>query len=174
MHKGHLIAASYGRGVGEKIKATFTYTNAVPQFGKFNQGQWLSYEKRLVTWGKNYCAFEGATNVRMHIVVGVLPSKSFDKKYFGSGGFSNYFGDKNYRVNVPKAMWTAACCTFQFEEDGTLKDGTHHTAFWRLNNPGKEPCIITMSLNKLFYPTTINVFPAAPNCYDTKAYVPLL
>ena len=34
IHRGHLIAASYGRGTPEnmRIKETFVYTNAVPQF----------------------------------------------------------------------------------------------------------------------------------------------
>ena len=36
VHRGHLIASQYGRNNQAKKRATFTYTNAVPQFGVFN------------------------------------------------------------------------------------------------------------------------------------------
>lgn len=52
IHKGHLVASNYGRGNKEGMLATFTYTNVVPQFGRFNSGPWQECETKLVEWGK--------------------------------------------------------------------------------------------------------------------------
>ena len=79
MHKGHLIAAAYGRGKKARIASTFTYTNTVPQFGNMNSGIWNVKEQALVKWSReNYANYNGGTteNVRMHIIVGVIPSTS--------------------------------------------------------------------------------------------------
>ncbi|PFX31081.1 hypothetical protein AWC38_SpisGene4155 [Stylophora pistillata] len=141
IHRGHLIASQYGRNNQAKKRATFTYTNAVPQFGMFNSQPWQVCESRLITWGNQNCAqVKGATNVQFFIVVGAIPStagQSAKPRYFGKGGFSDFkdsIGD--YRVNVPSDLWTAACCSYS--DKGTLK--YHSTAFWRENNPGKAPC----------------------------------
>ena len=48
IHKEHLIAARYGRGIQARVDATFTYTNVVPQFGKFNSGMWNANEADLL------------------------------------------------------------------------------------------------------------------------------
>ena len=111
MHRGHLIASRYGIGDQEKKKLTFVYTNAVPQFGFFNSGPWKTCEGYLIRWGQVNCLREGTAdmvrNVRMFIVVGVIPS-TFNgpskTRLFGKGGFSNYQDDSSFRVNVPSEM----------------------------------------------------------------------
>ena len=182
IHRGHLIAARYGRGIPARVEATFTYTNVVPQFGKFNSGKWNSNEADLLLWGQNYCAkYNGKAtkNAKMYIIVGAIPSTfppgSGRPRYFGSASFSAFI-TSSYRVNVPSKLWTAACCIFQFQDnDGSWKDGTKHTAFWRDNNPGKEQCDKAANINQLFdqYQKTINLFPAHPGCFHTTNYVSL-
>ena len=199
VHRGHLVAASYGRASGDtdRIRATFTFTNVVPQFGRFNSGQWCSSEKRLIAWGgKNCIVYKGSStrNVRMYIVVGVIPStfRNLNKRFFGESGFSDYqswskmtdtykrnSGGKEYRINVPRYMWTAACCTFQYEVGkGKLKDGTRSTAFYRENEPGKERCNKPTEMNSLWTSlhleslSAIDLFPATHNqCYNSKNFV---
>lgn len=177
IHRGHLIAASYGRGDPKRTMATFTYTNVVPQFGPFNSGKWCSSERRIRKWGLGYCTSHNSKatkNVNIYIIVGVIPSTfgSSDPRYFGSAdktaGFSNYLGGK-YRVNVPSIMWTAACCMFQFQDgDGSWKDGISHTAFLRENNPSKEKCDTSTDINQFFgsLKMQVNLFPAHPGCSD--------
>lgn len=177
VHKGHLIASSYGRAEGNptRAKATFTYTNTIPQCGKFNSGQWATFERRLIRWGRDNCATKNTKNVKMYIIVGAIPStfNGANPRYFGSGGFSDYMDDKLYRINVPSQMWTVACCTFQLQDTcGKWVDGTRHTAFWRENNPGKQPC--EKDISKLFGQKAINLFPAAHfSCSDSKNYIPI-
>ena len=185
MAKGHLIAAQYGRGDDDRIRSTFTYTNAVPQFASFNSGQWKKFESKLITWGRDNCAKPGNVDVRMFIVVGAIPSTyTRRRRYFGQSGFSNFqgwselqntyspgSGGQKYRVNVPSYLWTAACCTFKY--NGYFE--TKSTAFFRSNDPGKSACIaatpktlfkiLKRVLNKRTMNTDdIDIFPKNSDC----------
>ena len=186
MHRGHLIASMFGIGDFEKKKQTFVYTNAVPQFGDFNSVPWKTCEQRLIKWGRLNCLNEGTKNegrnVQMFIVVGVIPSTiNKDPKkwrFFGSGGFSFLQDDENFRVNVPSAMWTAACCTYDYTKDKSSFSATQSTAFWRENKPGKEECKRT-DVNALevmlakWGDAQVNLFPSSTNCRNSANYVPL-
>ena len=182
VHRGHLIASQYGRNNQAKKRATFTYTNAVPQFGVFNSHPWRVCESRLITWENQNCAqVKGATNVRLFIVVGAIPStvrRSPKRRYFGKRGFSNYkdtIGD--YRVKVPRDMWTAACCTYS--DKGTLR--YRSTAFWREKNPGNALChradvgFLTRWLSGWIAGGTVsfNLFPQTSQCNNIGNYIPL-
>lgn len=179
MNKGHLIASQDGRAVRARMVATFTYTNAVPQFGLFNMGSWKTSEMNLIRWGQDYCTVQGAQHVQMFIIVGAIPSTNFGQqktRYFGKEGFSDYKHTANYPVNVPRYMWTAACC--KYDLNGVWKYNS--TAFYRQNHPGNEPCsrLDVASLSTLLRSwaqqgNTIKLFPHTPQCEDTNNYVPL-
>ena len=197
VHRGHLVAASYGRGDTYRIRATYKFTNVVPQFGRFNSGQWRSSETRLIAWGRDNCiVYKGSStqNVRMYIIVGVIPStfRNLNERFFGESGFSDYqswskmtdtykrnSGGKEYRINVPRYMWTAACCTFQYKDGkGKLKDGTRSTAFFRENEPGRSMCYTPGTMNGLFMSITqgrllrIDLFPATHSeCYHSGNFI---
>lgn len=185
LHRGHLIASRYGIGDQEKKKQTFVYTNAVPQFGVFNSGPWKTCEGYLIRWGQVNCLREGTAdvvgNVRMFIVVGVIPSTfngPSETRFFGSGGFSNYQDDTSFRVNVPSEMWTASCCTFELTSGRRTYSITKNTAFWRENVPGKDVCqkIDVDTLERKLTPrgeTRINFFPSSNQCRSSANYEPL-
>ena len=179
IHRGHLIASQYGRKNQTKKTATFTYTNAVPQFGLFNSHPWQVCEGRLLMWGTQNCAkVKGATQVQLFIVVGAMPSTVFSPlkhRYFGKKGFSDYM-DNVYRVNVPKHMWTAACCRYKAKRVWKY----HSTAFKRENNPGMEPCVTSDigTLSKWLFQsvrggTCVNLFPKTPQCNEKDNFIPL-
>ena len=182
VHRGHLIASRYGRNNQAKKRATFTYINAVPQFGVFNLHPWRVCEGRLIKWGRQNCAqVTRATDVRLFIVVGTIPSTVHglpQQRYFGKRGFSDYKDTEgNYRVNVPSDMWTAACCTYSV--NGILQ--YRSTAFWRENNPGNAPCnradvgYLTKWLSGLITGGTVsfNFFPQTSQCNRNGNYIPL-
>lgn len=182
LHRGHLIASQYGRGDKKRTKAAFTYTNVVPQFGRFNSNPWQQCESRLIKWGQNNCAVNGAQNVKLFIVVGAIPSTVFgpsEARFSGKEGFSDYQDEVNYPVNVPKELWTAACCTFQYKDDkGNIQTGAKSTGFWRENDPGNSPCnkINIQALNNRLSGMIIgkiNLFPLSPQCYNNNNYIPL-
>lgn len=183
IHKGHLIASQYGRGKKERMLATFTYTNVVPQFGRFNSGPWQQCESSLIVWGRNNCAMSGAQNVQLFIVVGAIPSTVFgtsETRFFGTEGFSNYQQGDEYPVNVPEVLWTTACCTFKYKDDqGNMQTGTKSTAFQRENDPGDSPCnkidipSLQLFLSQKTIQGNINLFPHNPQCYNPNNYIPL-
>ena len=176
VHRGHLCASQYGRGNQKRMDATNTYTNVVPQFGAFNSGPWQQCESRLVRWGQTECAMKGAKNVRMHIVVGAIPSTVYgasEATFFGVDGFSELQQKTDYPVNFPKYLWTAACCTF---ETNVQDIDTKAVAFKRENDPGNSPCEV-MGLPKLTtflannnIPGKIDLFPNNPECNNLKNY----
>ncbi|XP_068739405.1 uncharacterized protein [Montipora capricornis] len=182
MHRGHLVASQYGIGEQTLKEATFVYTNAVPQFGDFNSGPWQIAESALVDWCRDNCANNGKQNAQMFIVVGVTPSTILGPsktRYFGKNGFSDYQDDTNYRVNVPAEMWTAACCTFEFTEDGgrSWQWSVKSTAFWRKNEPGTLPVTpgSVSDLERMLSRSTnskINLFPySADECTKSANHV---
>lgn len=181
VHRGHMIASQYGRGDQNKKRATFVYTNAVPQFGPYNSVPWRVCESSLIVWGQNNCAVGTVRNVQMFIVVGAIPSSvsGTEARYFGGNGFSDY-QDREYRVNVPWRMWTAACCTFEYSDDrgNTWRPGTKSTTFWRDNDPGRSPCnpekvsSLTTWLES-FVGTEINLFPFSDDCSNDRNFIRL-
>ena len=172
IHRGHLIAAQYARGSDNRVRETFVYTNAVPQFGALNSNDWQTSEKRLITWARNNC--DGAP---IHIIVGSVPSTfgRNENRFFGEAGFSD-FNDRYsmiymikgpFRVNVPAYMWTAACC-----DTGS---NIRNVAFYAPNHPGKN-LVRAITLNGLFdriQATAITLFPKMDGCNKDEHFVEL-
>ena len=175
--KGHLIAASYGRGSSNRIRGTFVYTNAVPQFARLNSGQWSKFEGKLIVWAKwklwrsffAYHCWNRTFNIWSYN----------EKRYFGEAGFSNFINFKSeiypekqpYRVNVPAYMWTVACC-----HSPSL---TRSTAFFAINHPGLD-LVKSIPFSELFlriqdHPSgpakDITFFPKMPSCHNAKNFV---
>ena len=212
VHRGHLIAASYGRGIPHRIRASFTYTNSVPQFGTFNSGTWNSLcEQQLRQWTRNNCNTDkDSARIRLYIVVGAIPStfpsSSPSTRFFGKAGFSDFEGSSNlkdtygantggystpagpnlYRVNVPRFMWTAACCSYAYvyeAKKGSKRQkitGIRSTAFYGKNEPTiGRPCETSVhDLSQLFSFLTgkilpINLFPSESSCYKSDNFVNL-
>ena len=140
-------------------------------------------ESSLVMWGRKNCAMSEAQNVQLVILVGAIPSTVFGAskaRFFGKEGFSDYQQEDDFPVNVPKVMWTAACCTFKFKDDQrNMQTGTKSTAFYRENDPGDSPCnkINIPSLQSFLSQTkiqgNINLFPQNPQWYNPNNYMPL-
>ena len=178
VHRGHLIAASYGRGTpgNMRIKETFVYTNAVPQFGRLNSGHWRVFEENLLTWAEKNC--KGAP---LHIIVGTIPSTYWpnDWRFFGEAGFSDFVGSSKiltgkspYRVNVPAYMWTAACC------HSDSRKLTKSTAFFAPNSPGFG-LVRGVGVSDLFLAirvapadiSAVDLFPQLDDCNKAENYI---
>ena len=126
------------------------------------------------------------------VLTGAIPSTfgTFDERYFGFPGFSDYQGwsnkrttgrpsayKKQYRINVPAVMWTAACCEYENWNNATSTwDQQYITkAFWAQNEPFGA-MVINSAVSGLFTDicrTTracpvampaIVVFPSKPLC----------
>ena len=93
----------------------------MPQFKDFNSALWNTCERKPIKWGKDNSALQATQSVQMFIVVRLaIPLTLFllsEMRYFGQSGFSAYQDDSEFLGNIPKEMWTAACCTFQNKYD---------------------------------------------------------
>lgn len=68
--KGHLNAAHINSFDKQHVLATFTYSNAVPQYGHFNRGAWSSYEDKIVKYVTSQCAGQRGTSAVMYLLTG--------------------------------------------------------------------------------------------------------
>ena len=102
------------------MKATYTLSNAVPQFQRFNSKQWGTQEGKIRNYAKNTCANGGGT---LYMLTGIsdigltIPSgggspvqdTSIPQKCpqyaFTSGG-------KSHTLGTPRAVWSAGCCVW--------------------------------------------------------------
>ena len=171
--RGHLIAAHYGLGkINNRIRETFVYTNAVPQFSKLNRGAWNQLEGKVIQWARDNC-----NRAPIHIIVGSVPSTfgTINPRFFGKPGFSDYLSDfDGYRVNVPAYIWTAACCY----SPGKFTKSTFYLA---KNAPGMH-LGMAKEFSKLFFSipgyfgsaNKIKLFPKWPDCHDDRNFVKIV
>ncbi|CAC5408192.1 unnamed protein product [Mytilus coruscus] len=90
--KGHLNPKYHNQNISEnRIKATFTLTNAVPMTGEANNEWFQVAEKPLFYKMRIYCSFPDATR---YIIVGVIPA----------------FTKNERNINIPNYIWSAAYC----------------------------------------------------------------
>ena len=68
--KGHLNPAHINSFDKDHIRATFTYSNAVPQYGHFNRGPWNRYETKIMDYVKSQCAAQRGESAVMYLLAG--------------------------------------------------------------------------------------------------------
>ena len=123
------------------MKATFTLSNAVPQFETSNSGPWQAFETRIRNYAENRCGPQGGT-------LYLLTGKSDYGVRLQAGSFVQDtttalpYGRENFPGNVklvtPRAVWTAGCCVWA--EPGKY--------FGRLWSAEKAESFAVMSNNK--------------------------
>lgn len=113
VHKGHLNPAKINSFDTNYAKATFSYTNAVPQYGSFNQGSWKKYEARIVKYVKATC---GPMKGTMYLITGTSKyrldvTKPQPTQATGPNPIALFPGPADPNAIVrPNSMWTAGCC----------------------------------------------------------------
>lgn len=88
--KGHLVPV-FHQNSQSCVDATFTLTNAAPQFPSLNRGQWKAKERDVAKKLTANCLNRG---FQAYIVTGVVPGNTYI----------------NNKVNVPWYFWSAYCC----------------------------------------------------------------
>ncbi|CAB4015484.1 endonuclease domain-containing 1 -like [Paramuricea clavata] len=174
IHRGHLIAAQYGRGSSERPIQTFVFTNAVPQFATLNSGRWNKFENTLIEWARSNCR-----RAPLHVIVGSIPSTypGNERRFICQPGFSNFMGGSfkfggEYRANVPAFLWTAVCC----HSVALSTSFTRSTTFFAPNIPIKPGLVNSIEVSRLFSAVRahhIDLFPGMPSCNDDANYIPI-
>jgi len=172
--KGHLNPSFINSfDIGHMV-ATFTYSNAVPQYGRsYNRASWKNYEARIAEYVKGFCAAKGGTMYLLtgtsvfHLKVGVDPPTQ------EAVAMVEYFPgamDQN-RIVRPNSLWTAGCCVWM---DKTGKREAESIAVMG-NNDSDKGKVGTTSMNLVDLERLLvdqssaaagpaNLFPSVPEC----------
>ncbi|XP_044165489.1 uncharacterized protein LOC114965455 [Acropora millepora] len=120
LSRGHMNPSAINSFNKSYMKATYTLSNAVPQFQKFNSQQWGNQEAKIRNYAKNTCANGDGT---LYMLTGIsdiglkIPSGSVNpvqdttitqkcpEYTFTSGGTS-------HKLGTPRAVWSAGCCVW--------------------------------------------------------------
>ena len=78
--RGHLVPVNILSYSDESARATFTYTNCVPQIAGFNRGEWKKYELRIGKYAREICSPHGGT---LYLITGTLLVKFTPKNIPG-------------------------------------------------------------------------------------------
>lgn len=70
INKGHLNPAHINSFDRKHVMATFTYSNAVPQYSCFNRGLWNYYEEKIVEYVTSQCAGQHGKSTVMYLMTG--------------------------------------------------------------------------------------------------------
>lgn len=165
IHKGHLVPGETYSFSHLKVKYTFVYTNAVPQFEKFNSGAWSNYESRIRDYGKQNCS--STYNGDLYLLTGTsgirIVSVFRDKIQYRKPTIEPLRMPLEPKIVIPRSMWSAGCC---------MSGGTVHGAFAVIGNNEYIFDMIHMSkvtvksLTKII--GAINLFPGNDACNDKQ------
>ena len=98
------------------MKATFTLTNAVPQFEASNNGPWRVFEDMIKDYAKNTCGSKTRQRT-LYLLTGRSENglKSVTKPHVST---TFTVGQNTVTLETPQAVWTAGCCVWK--EPGKL------------------------------------------------------
>ena len=188
--RGHLVPVNILRYSDKSARATFYYTNCVPQIAGFNRGQWKKYETKIVQYAQHYCGPSGGTlylitgtsRVKFEEILGpeneiigvrdesVPPMEGFHENV-------NKYPKLGPKIAIPNSMWTVGCCL-------NLKTNEVVGAFGvmggnylnqQLLNEFMMPRQTVASVEKALQSedNSITLFPNGEDCYDEKKNVQL-
>ena len=103
------------------MRATFTLTNAVPQFKASNSGPWQEFETKIRDYAKDICGPRGGT---LYLLTGrsqngIIPDPRNPYKAVQDKSYTvpmPYLKDKfvgdTVKLETPRSVWTAGCCVW--------------------------------------------------------------
>ena len=160
------------------MTATFTLTNAVPQFKASNCGPWQEFETKIVDYAKDICGPRGGT---LYLLTGrsengIKPDAQSPYKVVQDTSNTvkmPKFVKGNVKLKTPRSVWTAGCCVW--EEPGRVFGNRWPVkkaqSFAVMSNNQKDKSKLyqtQMSVRELEEllkaPSAVNLFPGDENC----------
>ncbi|CAH3160347.1 unnamed protein product, partial [Pocillopora meandrina] len=109
--KGHMNPSGINSFDINFMKATFTLSNAVPQFEASNNGPWKDFENKIKDYANKTCGSKTRQGT-LYLLTG--------RSEKGLNGvpkprLRNTFqvGPTTVRLDTPRAVWTAGCCVWK-------------------------------------------------------------
>ena len=178
LSRGHMNPLTLNTFDKSFMKATFTLSNAVPQFETSNSGPWKDFETRIHNYAKKRCGPQGGTlylltgksdyGVRIQAgspVQDITTALPYTRENFpGNAG--------NVKLVTPRAVWTAGCCVWA--EPGKYLGNLWPAESFAVmsNNKNNDPLLhqTEMSVSQLErllrapLLEEVNLFPGNENC----------
>ena len=183
--RGHLVPVNILRYSDESARATFTYTNCVPQIKGFNRGVWKTYEQKIDKYARRVCSPNGGTlylitgtsqvkfNGKLNLqgeIIGVDESVEQMEEFHGNV-------DEHQKIAIPNSMWTVGCCLNLNTNQvvgafGVMGDNSLGKKLLNTFIMSRETVAYVEWALKLEDPT-IELFPNGKDCYDKEKNVQL-
>ena len=166
--RGHMNPSGINSFDINFMKATFTLTNAVPQFEASNSGPWQVFENKI----KNYAKIICGSQTRQGTLYLLTGRSENGLNAVPKPQVTNTFTVRHRRVKLetPAAVWTAGCCVWK--EPGRIFGKAESFAVMSNNHYDKKQLNQTqMSVNELeahlkapASTTNVDLFPGSTNC----------
>ncbi|XP_068708886.1 uncharacterized protein [Montipora foliosa] len=180
IHRGHLNPCHINSFNQTFMKATFIYTNCVPQCGtSFNSGSWMAYEGRIANYTKERCANQkggimylvtGQSDYRIRVrSTGAVTQVPTPIQYYPNAASRN-------RLVQPNSLWTAGCCVrYRSRSSNTIVFAESIAVIG--NNDRNSSCTLTRAVHLwelewlLVSPTAtypVDIFPGYSGCRNNS------
>ena len=182
LSRGHMNPSGINSFDLNFMEATFTLTNAVPQFEASNSGPWQEFETNIRDYAKNICGPNVGT---LYLLTGrsengikpdpLNPGKvvqdtlnTVPKPYL-----RKKFANQKVNLETPRSVWTAGCCvwTEPGKVFGHFWPARKAQSFAVMSNNQKDKNKLyqkQMSVRELEEllraPSAVNLFPGDENC----------
>ena len=171
--RGHMNPSAINSFNKDFMTATFTLTNAVPQFKASNCGPWQEFETKIVDYAKDICGPSGGT---LYLLTGrsengIIPDHLNSGKVVQDvpkPTVINKFGSVN--LLTPRSVWTAGCCVWTEPGNvyGNLEKAQSFAVMSNNQNEKSKLYQTQMSVRELEEllkaPSAVNLFPGDENC----------
>ena len=169
--RGHMNPSAINSFDTNFMKATFTLTNAVPQFEASNSGPWQEFERKIRNYAKTTCGSQTRQGT-LYLLTGRSEN---GLQGVTKPSITNTFkvATKILRLDTPRAVWTAGCCVWM--ETGKPKAesfavmSNNHYDKTKLHQTQMKVTDLEIYLRAA---TKVNLFPGNPDCGQN--YHPLL
>ena len=121
LSRGHMDPLAINSFDKSFMEATFTLTNAAPQYVASNSGPWQIFEAKVRRYAQNSCGSRSRLGT-LYLLTGTsdlgLATYLHAKPVQNT---KNFLGEVN--LAIPRALWTAGCCVWEESSRVLGKDG---------------------------------------------------
>lgn len=181
LSRGHMNPSGINSFDEKFMKATFTLTNAAPQFETSNSGPWNTFEKRIGEYAKGTCGASSRSGT-LYLLTG---TSNFGLRPGPGGGkpvqdttiplpYTRTDFPRGVKLFTPRAVWTAGCCVWK-------EPGKKAESFAVMSNNQRDRSLLhqtEMSVTDLEALLTkpaspgVNLFPGDANCRNKNVILP--
>lgn len=186
LSRGHMNPVMLNTFSKDFMKATFTFSNAVPQFETSNSGPWERFETRLQKYAKTGCGSEGGT---LYLLTGksVYGVRIEDSTPVQDTTIPLPYERLNFpgkiALGTPRAVWTAGCCVWAEpgKNMGTSLPAKKAESFAVISNNQNDTALLHQTemsvsgLESILKPleSSVELFPGNKNCRSAENSITL-